>query len=81
MKFDDPKAGNSFKDRRFCDELKEYVPIDLFLDSDSLIIAYHISLVNVQTNYCDNNVLVLDVKQLNKIMKFYYFKSTVGWPG
>ena len=35
--------------------------------------AYHISLVNVQTNYCNNNLLILDVKQLNKIMKLYYF--------
>ena len=37
------------------------------------IIAYHISLVNVQTNYSNNNLLTLDVKQLNKIMKLYYF--------
>ena len=37
------------------------------------MIAYHISLVNVQTNYCDNNLLILDVKQLNKIIKLYYF--------
>ena len=37
------------------------------------IIAYHISLVKVQTNYCNNNLLILDVKQLNKIMKLYYF--------
>ena len=36
-------------------------------------IAYHISLVNVQTNYCNNNLLILDVKQVNKIMKLYYF--------
>ena len=27
VKFDDPKAGNSLKDRRFYDDLKEYVPI------------------------------------------------------
>ena len=27
MKFDDPKPGNSLKDRRLCDELKECVPI------------------------------------------------------
>ena len=48
--------------------------IELFLDSDSFyfIIAY-ISLVNVQTNYCNNNLLILDVKQLNTIMKLYYF--------
>ena len=37
------------------------------------IIAYHVSLVNVQTNYCNNNLLIVDVKQLNKIMKIYYF--------
>ena len=36
------------------------------------IIPYHISLVNVQTNYCKNNLLILDVQQLNKIMKLYY---------
>ena len=34
------------------------------------IITYHISLVNIQTNYCNNNLLILDKKQLNKIMKF-----------
>ena len=43
--------------------------INLFLDSDS----YHISLANVQTNYCNNNLLILDVKELNKVMKLYYF--------
>ena len=37
------------------------------------IIAYHISLVKVQTNYCNNNLLILDVKQVNRIMKLYYF--------
>ena len=36
------------------------------------IITYHISLVNVQTNYSNNNLLIFDVKQLNEIMKFYY---------
>ena len=29
--------------------------------------------MNVETNYCNNNLLILDVKQLNKIMKLYYF--------
>ena len=33
----------------------------------------HISLVIVQTNYCNNNLLILNVKQLNKIIKLYYF--------
>ena len=37
------------------------------------IIAYHISLVNVQNNYCNNNLLIMDLEQLNKIMKLYYF--------
>ena len=45
------------------------------LNSDSFIIAYHISLVKVQTNYCNNNPLTLDVKHLNKIIKFYYFRT------
>ena len=27
MKFDEPKAGNSLKDRKFCGEVKEYVSI------------------------------------------------------
>ena len=27
--------------------------------------------MNVQTNSCNNNQLILDVKQLNKIVKFY----------
>ena len=35
--------------------------------------AYHISLVNIQTNYCNDNQLILDLKQGNKIMKLYYF--------
>ena len=39
-------------------------PIDLFLDSDSFIITYHIALVSVQTNYCNNNLSILDVKQI-----------------
>ena len=54
-------------------------PIDLFLDSDSFIITYHISLVSVQSNYCNNNLLILDVKQLNKIIKLYYLKAL--WDG
>ena len=48
---------------------------DRFLNSDSFIIAYHIYLVKVQTNYSNNNLLILDVKQLNKIMKVYYFHN------
>ena len=46
------------------------------------VIAYHISLANVQTNYCSNNLLILDVKQLNKIMKLYYFYTLKAlWDG
>ena len=50
-----------------------HVTIDLFLDSDSFITAYRFSLVNVQTNFCKNNLWILDVEKLNKIMKLYYF--------
>ena len=40
------------------------------------------SLVEVQTNYCDNNPLTLDVKQLNKIVKLYYFHTLKAlWDG
>ena len=46
------------------------------------IIAYHISQVSVQTNYCNNNLLTLGVKQLNKIMKLYYFYTLKAlWDG
>ena len=46
------------------------------------IIAYYISLVKVQTNYCKSNLLNLDVKQLNKIMKLYYFYTLKAlWDG
>ena len=36
------------------------------------IIAYYISLVKVQDNYCNYNLLILDVKQLHNIIKLYY---------
>ena len=46
------------------------------------IIAYHIALLNVQTNYCNNNLSILDGKQLNKIMILYYFYTLkVLWDG
>ena len=46
------------------------------------VIGYNISLVNVQINYCNNNLLIVDVKQLNKIMKLYYFYTLKGlWDG
>ena len=44
-----------------------------FLVVTHFIIAYHICIVNVLTNYYNNNLLILDVKQLNRIMKLYYF--------
>ena len=31
--------------------------------------------MKVQTNYCNNNLLILDEKQLNKIIKLYYFHT------
>ena len=45
-------------------------------------IAYHISLANLQTNYCNDNLLILDVKKSNKIMKLYYFYTLKAlWNG
>ena len=43
------------------------------------IITHHIFLVRVQTYYCNKNLLILDVKQLNKIMKLYDLKAL--WDG
>ena len=34
--------------------------------------------MNVETNYCNKNLLMFDVKQLNKIMKLYYFYTLKG---
>ena len=31
--------------------------------------------MKVHTNYRNNNLLILDVEQLNKIMKIYYFHT------
>ena len=46
------------------------------------IIAYHVSLLKVQTNDCNNNLLILDVEQLNKIMKLYYSHALKAlWDG
>ena len=46
------------------------------------IIAYYISPMNVQANYCNNNLLILDVKQLHKIIKLYYFHTLKAlWDG
>ena len=56
--------------------------IDLFLNSDSFVIGYYISLVKIQANYCNNFLFILDVKQLNKIIKRYYFHTLkVLWEG
>ena len=46
------------------------------------IITYRISLVKAQTNYCNNNLLILDIEQLNKIIKRYYFYTLKAlWDG
>ena len=38
--------------------------------------------MKVQTNYCNNNLLILRVKQLNKIMQLYYFYALKAlWDG
>ena len=38
--------------------------------------------MDVQTNYCNNNLLTLDAKQLNKIMKLNYFYALKAlWDG
>ena len=38
--------------------------------------------MKVQTNYCNNNLLIFHVKQLNKIMKLYYFYTLKAlWDG
>ena len=61
---------------------KSISAIDLLSIVTHSIIAYHISLVKVQTNYCNNNILILDVKQLNKIMKLYHFRNLKAlWAG
>ena len=31
--------------------------------------------MKAQTNYCNNDLLILDLKQLNKLMKIYYFHA------
>ena len=64
-----------------CSAQRKLFVLDLFLD-DSFIIAYPIFLVNVQSNYCNNNLLILDVKQLKKIIKIYYFYTLKAlWDG
>ena len=46
------------------------------------IIAYHICPVKVQTNYRNNNLPILDVKQLIKIIKLDYFHTLKAlWDG
>ena len=46
------------------------------------IIAHHISLVKVQSSYRNNNLLILDAIQLNKILKLYYFHTLKAlWDG
>ena len=53
-----------------------------FLIVTHFIIAYHISQVKVQTNYWNYNLLILDIKQLNKIIKLFYFHTLKAlWDG
>ena len=40
-----------------------------------------LSNILVQTNYCNNILLILDVKQLNKIMKLYFYTLKALWDG
>ena len=38
--------------------------------------------MKAQSNYCNNNLLTVDVEQLNKIMKFYYSHTLKAlWDG
>ena len=38
--------------------------------------------MNVQTNYYNNKLLILDVREFNKIMKLYYFYTSKAlWDG
>ena len=61
---------------------KSISAIDLFSIVTYSIIAHHISLVKVQTNYYNNNILILDVKKLNKMMKLYHFHNLKAlWDG
>ena len=57
--------------------------IDLFLDSDSFYNCIpHFSSERSNYNYCNNNLLILDVKQLSKIMKLYcYYTLKELWDG
>ena len=45
----------------------------LFFKKTPFIITYNFSLVKVQANYRNNNLLNLDVTLLNEIMKIYLF--------
>ena len=46
------------------------------------IITYHIFLAKVQINYCNMNLLILDVKQLNKFITRYHFCALKAmWDG
>ena len=50
------------------------IRIDLFLDSDSFHNCIpHFS--SERSNYCNNNLLIVDLKQLYRIMKIYYLTA------
>ena len=53
--------------------------INLFLGSDSFYnYIRHTCSERSKTNYCNINLLILDEKQSNKIMKPYYFYTLKG---
>ena len=73
---------NSARFNEFNAETVIVFQIDLFSTVIHLIIAYHISLLKVQGNYFNNNLLILNVKQLNKFVKLYCFHTLKAlWNG
>ena len=62
-----PKTCSKFSVLRCLqDTFSHIVGIDFLSIVTHFIIAYHIYLGNVATNYCINNPLILDAKQLKK---------------
>ena len=56
--------------------VKKLLPeIDFFLHCDSFHNCIPHFSSEIQTNYCNNNPLTLGVKQLNKIIKLYFFHT------
>ena len=63
--------------------VRKLVPeTDFFLLSDSFHNCIPHFSSEIQTNYCNNNPLTLDGKQLNKIIKLYFFHTLKAlWDG